>query len=81
MIRRIHRDESGLSRLEWLGVALSVLVLLSMLPQFRAALDVAYEHLVGKNNVAADGTPAPGVLIAGSSSPWVRSSSSGEACS
>ncbi len=65
MIRRIHRDDSGMSRLEWLGVGLSVLILLTMLPQFRAALDVAYEHLVGKNNVAADGTPAPGVLVRG----------------
>jgi hypothetical protein len=65
MIRRLHRDESGMSRLEWLGVALTILVLLSLIPQFRAALDVLYENLVGKNNVAADGTPAPGVLVRG----------------
>jgi len=65
MIRRLHRDESGMSRLEWLGVVLTVLVLLSLIPQFRATLDVLYENLVGKNNVAADGTPAPGVLVRG----------------
>jgi hypothetical protein len=65
MIRRLHRDESGISRLEWLGVVLTVLVLLSLIPQFRAALDVLYENLVGKNNVAPDGTPAPGVLVRG----------------
>ena len=65
MIRRLHRDESGMSRLEWLGVVLTVLVLLSLIPQFRAALDVLYENLVGKNNVAPDGTPKPGVLVRG----------------
>lgn len=65
MIRRLHRDESGMSKLEWIGVALTILVLLSLIPQFRAAIDVLYENLVGKNNVAADGTPAPGVLVRG----------------
>ncbi len=63
--RRIHRDDRGLSTLEWLGVALTALVLLAMIPQFRAALDVAYETLVGKNNVDAAGNPAPGVLVRG----------------
>lgn len=65
MIRRMHRDEGGLSTLEWIGVGLTVFVLLSLIPQFRAALDVLYENLVGKNNVAPDGTPAPGVLVRG----------------
>ena len=65
MIRRLHRNESGLSSLEWIGVGLTVLVLLSLIPQFRAALDVLYENLVGKNKVAADGSPAPGVLVRG----------------
>ncbi|WKZ82090.1 MAG: hypothetical protein QY307_08350 [Acidimicrobiia bacterium] len=65
MIRRIHEDDQGLTRLEWLGVALTVLVLASMIPQFRALLDVAYENLVGKNNVGPDGNPAPGVLVRG----------------
>lgn len=65
MIRRIHRQDHGLTRLEWLGVALTVLVLASMIPQFRALLDVGYENLVGKNNVGPDGTPAPGVLVRG----------------
>lgn len=65
MIKRLHTDERGLSKLEWLGVVLTVFVLLSMIPQFRAALDVFYETLVGKNNVTPDGTPAPGVLVRG----------------
>jgi hypothetical protein len=65
MIRRIRSDERGLSRLEWLGVALLVVVLLSLLPQVRAAIDWAYETLVGKNNVGPDGEPQPGVLVRG----------------
>jgi hypothetical protein len=65
VIRRIHTDERGLSRLEWLGVALTVFILLSLIPQFRAGLDVLYENLVGKDNVNAAGEPAPGVLVRG----------------
>lgn len=65
MMRRLHTDERGMSKLEWLGIALTILVLLSMIPQFRAALDVLYENLVGKNNVDVDGNPAPGVLVRG----------------
>jgi len=65
VIRRLHRNESGLSTLEWIGVGLTVLVLLSLIPQFRAAIDVLYENLVGKNKVAPDGTTAPGVLVRG----------------
>ena len=65
MIRRLRHDDRGLSTLEWLGIGLTVLVLLSMIPQFRAALDSAYEGLVGKNQLAPDGTPAPGVLVRG----------------
>lgn len=65
MIRRIRNDERGLSSLEWLGVVLLVLVLLSLIPQFRAALDWAYETMVGKNNVGPDGEPQPGVLVRG----------------
>jgi hypothetical protein len=55
----------GLSALEWLGIALAALVLLSLIPQFRALLDVIYENLVGKDNVGPDGEPAPGVLVRG----------------
>lgn len=62
---RMRRDERGLSTLEWLGIVLAVLILLSLIPQFRAALDVVYENLVGKNNVGPDGEPAPGVLVRG----------------
>ena len=65
LLRRIRDDERGLSALEWLGVILAVFVLLSLIPQFRHALDWAYEHLVGKNNVDAEGNPAPGVLVRG----------------
>lgn len=65
MISRIRDDERGLGMLQWLGIILTVLVLLSLIPQFRAALDVIYENLVGKNNVGPDGEPAPGVLIRG----------------
>jgi hypothetical protein len=61
----LRRDERGLSSLEWLGIVLAVLILLSLIPQFRAALDVFYENLVGKNNVSPDGEPAPGVLVRG----------------
>lgn len=65
MIRRLHRDERGVTRLEWLGIILTALVLLSMIPQVRNGIDVLYEHLVGKNNVDAAGNPAPGVLVRG----------------
>lgn len=54
-----------LTPLHWLGIAAAVLVLLSLIPQFRALLDVGYETLVGKNNVGPDGEPAPGVLVRG----------------
>jgi hypothetical protein len=64
-LRRLREDERGLSRLEWLGVALALFVVLSLVPQFRHVLDWAYEHLVGKNNVDAAGNPAPGVLVRG----------------
>ena len=65
MIRRLRTDERGISTFEWLGIVLAVLVLLSLIPQFRALLDVAYENLVGKNNIGPDGEPAPGVLVRG----------------
>lgn len=65
MIRRLRSDERGLSSLEWLGIGLLVVVLLSLLPQVRAAIDWAYETLVGKNNVGPDGEPQPGVLVRG----------------
>ena len=65
MIRRIRSDQRGLSSLEWLGVVLLVVVLISLLPQVRAAIDWAYETLVGKNNVGPDGEPRPGVLVRG----------------
>lgn len=64
-VRGIHRDERGLSALHWIGIVLAVLVLLSLIPQFRAAIDVLYENLVGKNNVGPDGEPQPGVLVRG----------------
>jgi hypothetical protein len=63
--RTIHRDERGLGALHWIGIVLAVLVLLSLIPQFRAAIDVLYENLVGKNNVGPDGEPQPGVLVRG----------------
>jgi hypothetical protein len=65
MIRRLRTDERGISTFEWLGIVLAVLVLLSLIPQFRALLDVAYENLVGKNNLGPVGEPAPGVLVRG----------------
>ena len=55
MIRRLRTDERGISTFEWLGIVLAVLVLLSLIPQFRGFLDVVYENLVGKNNVGPDG--------------------------
>lgn len=64
-IRRLDHDQRGLGKLEWLGIILAVLVLLSLIPQFRAAVDVLYENLVGKSNVGPDGEPAPGVLVRG----------------
>ena len=65
MIRRLRTDERGISTFEWLGIILAVLVLLSLIPQFRAFIDVVYENMVGKNNVGPDGEPAPGVLVRG----------------
>jgi hypothetical protein len=58
-------ERKGLHLLHWLGIAAAVLVLLSLIPQFRALLDVAYETLVGKDNIGPDGEPAPGVLVRG----------------
>lgn len=63
--RRIRFDERGLTSLEWLGVILLVVILLSLIPQLRAGLDWAYETLVGKNNIGPDGEPQPGVLVRG----------------
>jgi hypothetical protein len=54
-----------LSALHWLGIVAAVVVLASLIPQVRAVIDVAYENLVGKNNVGPDGEPAPGVLVRG----------------
>jgi hypothetical protein len=65
MIERLRTDERGLTKLEWLGIVLAVFIILSLIPQFRAALDVLYENLVGKGNVGPDGEPAPGVLVRG----------------
>jgi hypothetical protein len=64
-MRAIRHDERGLGVLHWIGIVLAVLVLLSLIPQFRAAIDVLYENLVGKNNVGPDGEPQPGVLVRG----------------
>lgn len=65
IIGRIRSDERGLSALEWIGVVTAVLILAVLVPQIRAALDVMYENLVGKNNVGPDGEPQPGVLVRG----------------
>lgn len=62
---RLHRDQQGLSKLEWLGVALTVLILLSLVPQFRAVLADAYDWMVGRDQVDEAGRPAPGVLVRG----------------
>ena len=65
MIRKLRTDERGISTFEWLGIVAAVLVVLSLIPQVRGLLDIAYENLVGKNNVGPDGAPAPGVLVRG----------------
>ncbi|MDX1690965.1 MAG: hypothetical protein R3290_08085 [Acidimicrobiia bacterium] len=65
ILRRLRDDERGLTRLQWLGIVLAVLTVLSLIPQFRAVIDVLYEELVGKNNVGPDGEPQPGVLVRG----------------
>lgn len=65
MIRRLRTDERGISTFEWLGIIAAVLVVLSLIPQVRGLLDIAYENLVGKNNIGPDGEPAPGVLVRG----------------
>ncbi len=62
---RIRREERGLSSLEWIGIVTAIIILASLIPQFRAAIDVLYENLVGKNNVGPDGEPQPGVLVRG----------------
>jgi len=65
IIDRIRSDERGLSALEWIGIVTAVLILAVLVPQIRAALDVMYENLVGKNNVGPNGEPQPGVLVRG----------------
>ncbi len=64
-LRRIHRDERGLSTLEKIGIVTAILTLAVLIPQVRAAIDVLYETLVGKNNIGPDGEPQPGVLVRG----------------
>lgn len=65
MIRAMRRDQRGLSSLEWLGIVTAILTLAVLIPQVRAAIDVMYETLVGKNNVGPNGEPQPGVLMRG----------------
>ncbi len=65
LLRSIGGDERGLSSLEWIGIITAVIILASLIPQVRAAIDVLYENLVGKNNVGPDGEPQPGVLVRG----------------
>ena len=65
LVNRLRREERGLSSLEWIGIITAILILASLIPQFRAAIDVLYENLVGKNNVGPDGEPQPGVLVRG----------------
>jgi len=65
MLDRIHRDERGLSTLEKVGIAAAIATIAVLIPQVRAVVDVAYETLVGKNNVGPDGEPQPGVLVRG----------------
>jgi hypothetical protein len=65
MIDRLRSDERGLTTLEWIGVVTAILVLAVLIPQVRAAIDVMYENLVGKNNLGPDGEPQPGVLVRG----------------
>lgn len=65
IIDRLHREDRGLSSLEWIGIVTAVLVLLVFIPQVRNLIDIGYENLVGKNNVGPDGEPMPGVLMRG----------------
>ena len=65
MIDRLRSDERGLTTFEWIGVVTAILVLAILIPQVRAAIDVMYENLVGKNNVGPNGEPLPGVLVRG----------------
>lgn len=62
---RLHADERGLTKMEWLGVVLVVFILLTLIPQFRAGLADVYDLMVGRDKVDADGRPAPGVLVRG----------------
>jgi hypothetical protein len=65
VLTRLHRDEQGLSTLEKIGIVTAILTLAVLIPQVRAAIDVFYETLVGKNNIGPDGEPQPGVLVRG----------------
>lgn len=65
LVRSIRGDERGLSSLEWIGIITAILILASLIPQVRSAIDVLYENLVGKDNVGPDGEPKPGVLVRG----------------
>jgi len=58
-------ERRRLSALHWLGIVAAAVVVLVLIPQVRAVIDVAYENLVGKDNVGPDGEPAPGVLVRG----------------
>lgn len=65
MINQIRRDERGATALQWIGIISAVITLIVFIPQVRSGIDVLYETLVGKNNVAADGSAQPGVLVRG----------------
>jgi Flp pilus assembly pilin Flp len=65
LLRRLHDDERGLTKLEWLGIVLAVFILLSLIPQFRAGLADVYDWMVGRHAVDDQGNPTPGVLVRG----------------
>jgi hypothetical protein len=65
LMHRLHADEGGLTTLEKVGIVAAILTLAVLIPQVRAAIDVMYETLVGKNNVGPNGEPQPGVLVRG----------------
>lgn len=64
-LRKLHTDEGGLTRLEWIGLGLTIFIVLSFIPAFRSLLADVYDWAVGRNTVDAQGNPAPGVLVRG----------------
>ncbi len=63
----LRRDERGLSKLEWLGVAFIILSIIAFIPALRGILADAYDGIFNRKNAAGEtetfSIAAKGILI------------------